>query len=262
MVANNVSFTVPSGTAGTYVWLPIAGSFNYNGTSNLLVEIAVMSGTGTTWAKHTTAGTSTRVFGNTANAAPTAVDTSAYDIKFRFNGGTMDILNGGTTGEAAYFDSSNNGRAQYLLLASELGTSGNITSFACRINNSNAVALNYTNTMVILAHTANKSLSATFANNVAGGVTVFSGTYTMPGNILEGDYFKIPFSTPFAYNGRDNLVVSIQSNADVAGVIGVNCKFATDATRFSDQRLSTTDYTDATGSLTNDKPNVSITYSK
>ena len=116
--------------------------------------------------------------------------------------------------------------------------------------------------MVILAHTANKSLSATFANNVAGGVTVFSGTYTMPGNILEGDYFKIPFSTPFAYNGRDNLVVSIQSNADAAGVIGVNCKFATDATRFSDQRLSTTDYTDATGSLTNDKPNVSITYSK
>jgi hypothetical protein len=192
----------------------------------------------------------------------TVDNLGGYDTYFRFNGGTMNILNGGSTGEAAYFDSSNNGRAQYLLLASELGTSGNITSFACRINNSNAVALNYTNTMVILAHTANKSLSTTFATNVAGGVTVFSNTYTMPGNILEGDYFKIPFSTPFAYNGRDNLVVSIQSNADAAGLTGVNCKLATDAVRFADQRLATTNYANADGSLTNLKPNVSITYSK
>lgn len=265
-VANGVVFKVPAGVpAGSTVWFPLAGTFIYNGTSNLIVEIDVTNNSSATgnisWRTNFPIVNNARVYSNTG-VVTGAVDQVGYHIKFRFYGGTMDILNGGTSGEAAYFDSSNNGRAQYLLLASELGASGNITSFACRINNPNATALNYTNTMVILAHTANKSLSSTFASNLAGGVSVFSGTYTMPGNILEGDYFKIPFSTPFAYNGRDNLVVSIQSDADAAGITGVNCKLATDAVRFADQSLGTINYANAVGALSNYKPNVSITYSK
>lgn len=265
-VANGVVFKVPAGVpAGETVWFPLPGAFTYNGTNNLIVEIDVTNNSSANgdiyWRQSSPFGSNVRVYGDTGGVAG-SVDQMGYHIKVRFNGGTMNILNGGTDGEAAYFDSSNNGRAQYLLFASELGTSGNITSFACRANNPNASALNYTNTVVILAHTTNKSLSATFASNVAGSVTVFSGTYTMPGNILEGDYFKIPFSTPFAYNGRDNLVVSIQSNADVAGITGVNCKLSSDATRFSDQRVGATNYANVAGSLTNHKPNVSIAYSK
>lgn len=257
-MANAATFSIPAGIpSGEWFWLPLPdGVFNYNGTDNLLVEVEVPVASATNSIRMTTMGTNIRLYSTAAGATGSlSVDAVGNHMKFRFNGGTMNILNGGGFNEVAYFNDINNGKAQYLLRATELGSSGNINSFACRTFSTHATASDYTNTVVTLAHITADVLSTTIATNVAGGTQVFSGTYTMPGSIVPGDYFVIPFSTPFVYDGTDNLVVSISSDTGDP----VNCSLTSG---YTDQKLSTTDYVNVSGSLTAFKPEVRLTLSK
>ena len=191
-------------------------SLPINGTDNLIVEVATSSGTANTPLR-TAAITGRRVAVNdtTGTAADGAVDDIAYHIALRFNGATMDInTQGGGVG-----DGFSDGKRQYLYLASELGTKGTITKIACRSAYNAAVNTGFLYDMV-LSHTAATTLGGNFAANLTNPMPVFSGALGTPA-VLIGDWIEIPLSTPFAYNGKDNLVVQI---AGTGGAGGVGCR--------------------------------------
>ena len=213
-VANAVSFTIPAGVpAGEWVWVPVPdGVFTYNGTDNLIVEVATSSGTADTFLRSATiAGRRVNAFYTTGTATTGSVDSTAYHIALRFNGGTMDVNTpfGVSGGGADLFLFHNlDGKRQWLYLATELGSKGAITKIACRSRRDSTAEsdLNYT---VVLSHTTAATLGADFAANLAAPVTVFSSTFSIPA-ALTGDWLEIPLATPFAYNGKDNLVVQIE----------------------------------------------------
>jgi hypothetical protein len=41
---------------------------------------------------------------------------------------------------------------------------------------------------------------------------VYNGTYMLPDTYIQGDWIEFPI-TPFAYNGTDNLIVRVESDA-------------------------------------------------
>lgn len=234
-VANAVTFTVPEGVpAGSYVWIPVTGSFNYNGTDNLLLEIIVSSATGGmyyTFHNHNIANVRL-IYGPNDASNITTITTVIQHAKFRFNGGTMDVIgpnNAGTT----VFSNTANGR-QFLLRSAELGTSGPVNKLACRFESVSSTAASYPNFTITLAHTTQTALVATDAANVAGGITVYNGTFNIPAGLLMGDWVEIPFSTPFSYNGVDNLVVQTTTGA---GSLNQMCQISgPDATWFLGRR--------------------------
>ncbi len=234
-VANAVTFTVPAGVpAGSYVWIPVTGSFNYNGTDNLLLELIVSSATGDTFFTYHLVGAARLIYGPNDASVITPVGAIQH-AKFRFNGGPMDVIGANSAGTGV-FGTSASGR-QFLLRAAELGTSGSINKLACRLSNSSSTAASYPNFTVTLAHTTQTALVAADATNVAGGTTVYNGTFNMPAGLLVGDWVEIPFSTPFSYNGVDNLVVQTTTGA---GPSIQSCQImGLDATWFLDRAKAT-----------------------
>lgn len=238
-VANSTTFTVPAGVpVGDFIWLPIPDSiFTYNSTDNLVIELTVEAGSGTTTlATHPTTNIN-RIYGNPANADAATLNSYTHQIALRFNGGTIDNITGQSHHDNIFFDATNSGKSQFLYNASELGTSGKITGVACRLYQPNPTITDYTNTEVVLAHRTASVLSSTFADNIAGGVTTYSGTYSMVAGLLQGDWIEIPFSTPFVYNGTDNLVIQIAADASA----GHSCYLQSNATLYADRRLSSAD---------------------
>jgi hypothetical protein len=176
-----------------------------------------------------------RLFAAVGSATGTVdVDGFAYHTVFRFYGGTMDVI-GANSSAAAVFGTSASGR-QFLLRAAELGTSGSIGKLACRLSVSSTAA-SYPNFTVTLAHTTQTALVATDATNVAGGTTVYNATFNIPAGLLAGDWVEIPFSTPFSYNGVDNLVV--QTTTDAGSSLHTCQVMGPDATRFLDRWKAT-----------------------
>lgn len=215
VVANNLVFKVPEGLSpGQYLWIPMPdGSFSYNGTDNLIVEIDVSSATGnTSWYQYTiiAAGPYVRAWGESGSSTAASRNTMQHQTMFRFKGDRISLItqNGmsGATGETFPF-STFDGKVQYLFLAPELGTKGAITELCCRaFSNSVNDSYNYT---IVMSHTTASTLTTTFADNLSDPVVVFSGVYRIPYGLLKGDWFEIPLSPPFSYNGRGNLVVEI-----------------------------------------------------
>jgi hypothetical protein len=214
VVANAQTFTVPAGVPyGTYVWIPMPdGAFNYDGTDNLVVQIETSGILGGIHLIMGSGGTNTRLLGAPGDLTGT-FDSGQHFIKFRFAGGTMDVITAGGDSNSFPFSSSLNTKSQYLYFAEELGTKGTITKVACRLAySSNNSAYNSFN--VVLGHTTSTSLgSGTFSGNMADAQTVFSGTFTVPAGLAAGDWIEIPLSTSFAYDGTRNLVVQLSSLA-------------------------------------------------
>ena len=99
-------------------------------------------------------------------------------------------------------------RNQYLITSSELTTAGivggrQITALAFYVLTKNSTQA-FTGYTISIGHTTATNLSTGF---VAPTFTqVYSGDYTVPGT---NNWFDIPFTTPFTWNGTDNLVVQI-----------------------------------------------------
>ncbi len=214
-VANGASLRVPAGVpAGSFVWLSLPdGAFTYNGTDNLVVEVEVNAPSGTTaWRARANMDQSrTRTIAGRPGAPSGTPDVLAYDLRLRFAGGTMDVLTpngmiGGASDDHPF--GTEGGRRQYLYLASELGSRGTLAGIACRLRD-DLVAAPYPNYEVQLGHTSATSLTEIFPGNLPNPTTVFLGPFEVQGDLREGDWIEIPFSTSFAYNGRDNLIVEI-----------------------------------------------------
>ena len=99
--------------------------------------------------------------------------------------------------------------SQSIYLASEIGTSGDITSIEYALNAGSDFSTADDNVDVWLGHTAKTAFDTT-----ADWVDVSSLTHVLvDGTVtVANDILTISFSTPFNYNGADNLVVAIDAN--------------------------------------------------
>ena len=94
-------------------------------------------------------------------------------------------------------------------------------------------------------------MSNTFATNLASPVTVFSGTFDLAA-VTQGDWVEIPLTTPFAYNGRDNLVLQISGSGGTADGFGcASDNTAGSATLYTGRRLFGATSAATTGSVGN-----------
>lgn len=126
--------------------------------------------------------------------------------------GTLTDSNAGlSTPISIYYSTS---LAQMIYMASEIGTAGTITSIDFKVNNTNSLV--NTNGMidVWIGHTTRSSYSPVVGTSGADWISiaghsqvVANGTFTQTGTTIT-----FTFSTPFAYNGTDNLVITIDAN--------------------------------------------------
>lgn len=257
-VASTLSFTIPAGVPqGEYIWIPISDVFTYNGTDNLIVDIEVPVASGeTTWAYTSVAGR--RLYA--AAGAPTGtVGGIVHETKFRFNGGTMDVLTdlAGSTGNI-FAPVGMYGR-QSMFKASELGTAGTITAISCRLQSAGpTVATDYPNYTVIMGHTDLTELNTIFANNYDDATMVHSGLFSLTAGHIQGDRLVIPI-TPFAYDGIRNLVVYVYSD----GATQYVCEMSgTDAVRYPNQTMATGDYNNPSAIPSSAKLDMAFTITK
>ena len=99
--------------------------------------------------------------------------------------------------------------SQSIYLASEIGTSGDITSIEYALNTGSDFSTADDNVDVWIGHTAKTAFDTT-----ADWVDVSSLTHVLiDGTVtVANDILTITFSSPFTYNGTDNLVVAIDAN--------------------------------------------------
>ena len=259
-VATALTFNVPAGVpAGTPIWLPITGSFNYNGTDNLIVDIEVSNAVGNTLWRLDNTLPGQRVFGAVGNPTGT-VGSGGYHTAFRFHGGSMGLITDGNLFSVYPFNGASDPKTQALYRATELGTGGQITKVACRLNSATSTATDYPNFEVVLGHTDLTELTATFADNMDDATTVFSGTFSLPAGLVQGDWIEIPLSTPFTYDPARNLVV--QYSSDAGGNTHPCTVSSTDFTRFPNRNTVNADRTQAMGTQNNNMYDLKVDYSK
>jgi len=232
-VATGLTFNVPAGVpAGTPIWLPLTGTFSYNGTDNLIVDIEVTSPvTENTFWSYDSGLASRRMYANVGSATGT-VNSGAYHTEFRFHGAPVSVITDGGADTGFAFSTGTNGRLN-LYRASELGSAGTINSIACRMQNANSVASSYANYRVIIGHSNVDTLDATAANNFVSQTTAVNATISVPAGLVAGDWIEVPLSTPFAYNGTSNLAIWMGTTAASGAAASHNCLVSTtDAVRY------------------------------
>jgi hypothetical protein len=125
-----------------------------------------------------------------------------------------------TTGTAAYYNpfysTFENEKSHYLFTAAELNAAGfqagNIDSIAFYVTNQ-AMTYDITSFTVRMAHTTNTNLSAGFGTPTSSFTTVFPAANI--GKPAVG-MFKLPFTTPFAWDGTSNLLIELCKDNDVS----------------------------------------------
>ncbi len=242
-VANAVTFSIPAGIpAGEWVWVPIPdGVFTYNGTDNLIVEVAAGAGTASTPLRYASiAGRRVWVNDTTGTATTGAVDPVVNHIALRFHGGPVSVLTNGGIGTTLAFSATITTGGLNLYRATELGSAGTITSVACRMWDLTSTATSYANYRVIIGHSNRTSLSATTADNFVSQTTAVSGTVSVPAGLVRGDWIEVPLSTPFTYDGKRNLAIWMGTTGASGAVTNHNCKTssAVDAARYPGQMAS------------------------
>lgn len=113
--------------------------------------------------------------------------------------------------------------SEQIYTAAEIGQAGSIQEIAFYItNNSHTRTLN-----VYLLHTEKNDFASTSDwVNVTANDLVYTGSKTF----VAGGWNTITLTTPFAYNGSDNLLLVIADNTGTSGTSSNSLKFSTYAT--------------------------------
>jgi len=229
VVAQAVTVSLNTGT--TEWWVPLTGSFNYDGTSNLLVDVEATAVTGGFTLRYQNSG-GTRIIANVDPAAATgsALGPRGLEPKLRFHGAPVAKLSANTHNNNAIFNGPNSTATLYS--ATDLGTAGSITSVSCRLR-STPIPASYANFKVVMGHSTVSTLSGTAATDFVSQSTVFSGTVVIPAGLTTGDWIDIPLSSAFAYDGKRNLIVWMGNGGAASGTAVVNvCQAESNATRY------------------------------
>jgi len=110
---------------------------------------------------------------------------------------------------------------QNLYLAKQIGSSGYLTGISFRYYGAMASDVTVPNLSIKLSHSNLENLNASFANNHGTGqgsqVTVRpAASFTFPAG-ADGTWHKIPLTTPFYYNGVDNLIAEFETQGTYNG---------------------------------------------
>jgi hypothetical protein len=147
------------------------------------------------------AGTSNQTFTFTINdndSSPTAASSADYTVA------NYDATSNATS---PFQSGSRRAKNQFLITASELTNAGmvgnrQLTALAFNILTKNSTQA-FTGYTVSIGHSTATNLSAGFVS--PSFTQVYSADYTVPGTGWQ----TITFSTPFTWNGTDNLVVQV-----------------------------------------------------
>jgi len=233
VVADGVSVSLPIGT--TEWWLPLNGSFSYDGTSNLLIDVEATVSAGATGVAYTNTAGNRIVYALATSATTGFFLPRTLEPKLRFYGGrVLATPQSGIQSSAQVLGSGSAGQIQSLYRNDILGTSGTIQNVYVRLHtNSTPVASALTNYMLYMGHTAKTSylVTDTYASNMTENAVVMSGTLTVPAGLKPGDWVKIPLSSSFAYDSTKNLSILFTTDAGSGGNI-VSAQI--DANQFGD----------------------------
>jgi hypothetical protein len=241
VVANGVAVNVPTGT--TEWWIPLNGSFSYDGTSNLLIDVEATVTAGGTSVAYQNAGGNRIMAANTVAAATGALFPRTLEPKLRFHGGQAVVLPAtAQNGSAQVLGNGVAGQVQSLYRNDLLGTSGTIQSVYVRLAPAaTPAAATLANYKLYMGHTAKTTylLADTYASNMTENATVMSGTLTVPAGLKTGDWVKIPLSSPFAYDSSKNL--SILFTTDISPANGNTVSVHGDASQFPSNSVGRND---------------------
>ncbi|MBO7227642.1 MAG: fibronectin type III domain-containing protein [Bacteroidales bacterium] len=117
-----------------------------------------------------------------------------------------DTISGATAGTSYYIPVNNyysNSYTQQLVLASEMNGANVLSSIMFEYNYSSAMTVK-TNVSIYLSHTTATSLTTSAWEPLTNAQLVYTGDL----NCSQG-WNEFEFASPFAYNGTDNLVITI-----------------------------------------------------
>jgi hypothetical protein len=210
-VVQDLSMTVPAGTK--WFWIPLSGTFNYDGTSNLLIDITATVSSGSFTVDYHNAGSNRIVYsGNTADVTG-SVRLRTFQPKLRFNGAPVQVMFGMNISSSQILGSNTDGQIQNMYPAAYVGTGGSISSVSVRLNgNGNAGTI--PSHKIYMGHTTKNVLNIADAynTNMDSMVLVYDSTLDVTAGLLQGDWVNIPLQTSFNYDPGKNLVVMFASN--------------------------------------------------
>lgn len=104
--------------------------------------------------------------------------------------------------------------SQFIYLASEINASGTITSLQFKLDEVNPLTNSNDQISVWVGHTTKSAYTPVVSPTGADWIPISGQTQVMNNGslTLSGTTATFTFSTPFAYNGTDNLVVTVDAN--------------------------------------------------
>jgi hypothetical protein len=222
------SVTIPAGAVGTWFEVKLATPYEYDGVSNLVVEMETTAACTGHVFMSASVGANRRALANGANHNPSTADftdSTQLAMQFVYSGGDDYLAYAGTLANTNSFPLSPLCSGQsYLNLhhAADIAGSGPVTGVAYQLAAPSAAGT-YTVT-VKLGHFAadlepGGVLTTTLARNFAEPpVTVAKDvTFTVPAGRPAGDWLWIPTSGAFSYNGTDDLLVEVITSTVTGG---------------------------------------------
>ena len=153
--------------------------------------------------------------GAVVNGSATGLADGSFNKKIVYNSAFSDTQ----------FSTISSIRYHHLYQADDIQGSGNITAlrFQYEVDLSSEVTCN--NTTIKLGHTDVTDLTTTFADAIETGkgsfVTVIDNeTVTIPVG-TESNFFEIPLTKSFNYNGVDNLLVEISRTSGCSDIVSL-----------------------------------------
>jgi len=223
-VYTTATFAPVNSGSGNYHMLTLSTPFDWNGTDNLIVNVCYTRSTtstsgGQVYSYSGTNGAARYISGSTP-CSLTGTGFSNFSTKPQIRmvlteappTGNVDIGSGssstaGGSATSPITQGYTGLRYQVIYTKAEIeaagGAAGAISQFGWRVA-SNATGL--TNYTISFGHTTLSTLSST----VTTGLTqVYTTTTYAPVNSGSGNYHMLTLSTPFNWNGTDNLIINV-----------------------------------------------------
>ena len=209
------SVTMPT-AAGAWVSISLANQFEYNGTDNLLIccydnTIDSYNGSGSSdFYYTTTSGRNSVLYARSDSSVPTTSTTGSLsanrpNIKLTIDC-TVTIGTGTSTAKQPLDLYYRGYLTQQIYFPSEIGGAGRITSISFQYNYTDGVTTKPFN--VYIGHVTKDRFSGSQDWVPLDQMTLVKSIVTVTTPTTAGEWITISsFSTPFDYNGVDNLVI-------------------------------------------------------
>lgn len=209
IVCNNNAINLIASGASTYSWTPSVGlnlttgaTVTANPSSNTIYTVtgttSGCSAIATTTVAVNNLNTGTAIAAGSGNRCNNAQVNLSLDSKSSLTIGTGTL----NTEKYPFNGYSNFSWSDVIYTQSELGASGTISKIAFFVDNAPS-AYTMNNQLIYIRNTSSQSFTNTSYPGISGFTQVFNGTITYNG----AGWKEITFSTPYNYNGIDNLEI-------------------------------------------------------